>query len=131
MSPACGPNVSTQPKMTSSTASGSAAGLRSKRAVITCAPRSAGCTCERPPFLRPTGVRTASTRKASRMSGSVRVSSDPVEDDREVLAGDVGDAELAAGAVPADADPDGVTQEPVGEFDVEVPAETAVGDTRL
>ena len=61
MSPACGPIVSTQPKITSSTASGSTP-VRPSRAVITCAPRSAGCAPDRPPPRRPTGVRTAPAR---------------------------------------------------------------------
>ena len=43
MSPACGPTVSTQPNTTSSTAPGSA-WVRASSAVMTCAPRSAGCT---------------------------------------------------------------------------------------
>ena len=44
MSPACGPIVSTQPKITSSTAAGSKPVRCDQRALITCAPRSAGCT---------------------------------------------------------------------------------------
>lgn len=60
MSPACGPTVSRQPKTTSSTAAGSTPD-RSTSAFRTCAPRSAGWTADRPPFRRPTGVRTAST----------------------------------------------------------------------
>ena len=47
MSPACGPIVSTQPKTTSSTAAGSMP-VRSTSAVSTCAPRSAGWTCDEP-----------------------------------------------------------------------------------
>ena len=46
MSPACGPTVSTQPNTTSSTAAGSA-WARASRAVMTCAPRSAGCALAR------------------------------------------------------------------------------------
>src|SRR5579883_392455 len=58
--------VSTQPKTTSSTASGSIF-VRSTRALSTCAPRSAGCALERPPLRLPTGVRTASMMNASAM----------------------------------------------------------------
>ena len=64
MSPACGPTVSTQPNTTSSTAPGSA-WVRASSAVMTCAPRSAGCTAASPPPRRVTGVRTASIMKAS------------------------------------------------------------------
>ena len=64
MSPACGPTVSTQPNTTSSTAPGSA-WVRASSAVMTCAPRSAGCAPARPPPRRVTGVRTASIMKAS------------------------------------------------------------------
>src|SRR5262245_22841285 len=66
MSPACGPSWSTQPKMTSSTTMGSIP-VRSTSDVMTCAPRSAGCTCASPPPRLPTGVRTASTMYASGM----------------------------------------------------------------
>ena len=59
MSPACGPTVSTQPNTTSSTASGSIR-VRASSALMTWAPRSAGCAAARPPPRRPTGVRTAS-----------------------------------------------------------------------
>src|SRR3954447_7168061 len=64
MSPACGPIVSTHPKITSDTTAGST-GTRSNSARRTCAPRSPGCTADTPPPRRPTGVRTASTMKAS------------------------------------------------------------------
>src|SRR3954453_19385260 len=64
MSPAFGPIVSTSPNTTSSTAAGSMP-VRSTRALIECAPRSAGCTCDSPPPRRPTGERTASTMYAS------------------------------------------------------------------
>ncbi len=60
MSPACGPIASTQPKNTSSTAIGSRS-LRSTIVLMTCAPRSAGCTWLKPPPRLPTGVRAAST----------------------------------------------------------------------
>ena len=66
MSPACGPMLSTLPKMTSSTAPGSIP-VRSTSALMECAPRSAGWTCESPPPRRPTGVRTASMMYASAM----------------------------------------------------------------
>ncbi len=66
MSPACGPIVSTQPNTTSSTAAGSTS-TRSNSARIEWAPRSAGCTCARPPLRLPTGERTASTMYASLM----------------------------------------------------------------
>ena len=72
MSPACGPTVSTQPNTTSSTASGSI-GVRASSAVITCAPRSAGCAAASPPPRRPTGVRTASTMNASGIRASAGV----------------------------------------------------------
>ena len=58
------PDRSTQPKITSSTVAGSMP-ERSTSAVRTCAPRSAGCTCERAPPRLPTGDRTASTMYAS------------------------------------------------------------------
>src|SRR5262245_37773923 len=64
MSPACGPTVSTHPKITSSTAAGSTPD-RSISALIEAAPRSAGWTPASPPPRRPTGVRTASTMYAS------------------------------------------------------------------
>ena len=60
MSPAWGPIVSTQPKMTSSTAAGSMP-VRSTSPEIAWAPRSAGCALASPPPFLPTGVRTAST----------------------------------------------------------------------
>ena len=66
MSPAWAPMVSAQPKMTSSMAAGSTP-VRSTSERMTCAPRSAGCVLARPPRRRPTGVRIASTRKASAM----------------------------------------------------------------
>ena len=47
MSPACGPIVSQQPKITSSTAPGSTP-VRSTSALSTCAPRSAGWTRDEP-----------------------------------------------------------------------------------
>ncbi len=59
-SPACGPMVSTQPRMTSSTSIGSTWGTRSNSALITCPPRSAGCVPASAPPRLPTGVRTAS-----------------------------------------------------------------------
>jgi hypothetical protein len=59
MSPALGPRASVQPKMTSSTAMGSTP-VRSSNAMMTCAPRSAGCASASPPPRLPTGVRTAS-----------------------------------------------------------------------
>ena len=43
----------------------------------------------------------------------------------EVLVGDLVGLQVAAGAVPADRDPDGVAQEPVDELDVEVGAQLA------
>ena len=59
MLPAWGPMVSTQPKITSSTTSGSMP-VRSTTDVMTWAPRSAGCWPARLPPRLPTGVRTAS-----------------------------------------------------------------------
>ncbi len=59
MLPAWGPIASTQPKITSSTTSGSIP-VRSTTARMTCAPRSAGCCPDRVPPRLPTGVRTAS-----------------------------------------------------------------------
>lgn len=53
MSPAYGPSVSPQPKMTSSTESGSVEGFRENSALMTCAPRPAGCTCDNAPLRRP------------------------------------------------------------------------------
>src|SRR5437667_296414 len=53
---------------------------------------------------------------------------DAVQDDGQVLAGDVVDAELAARPVPTHAHPYGVAQEPVGQLDVEIGAEAAVLD---
>src|SRR3954452_20573768 len=117
MSPACGPSVSVQPKITSSTASGSALGLRSKRALITCAPRSAGWTSARAPLRRPAAVRTASTMYASAIAVSLgaltirtRSGGDSIHDDGDVLGGDRLDGQGAFWPVPADANPDGVAQ---------------------
>src|SRR5688572_17804157 len=50
---------------------------------------------------------------------------DPVEEDADVLVGDVRVGVAAAGAVPPDGDPHGVADEAVGEGDVEVGAEHA------
>src|SRR5438552_7364706 len=61
--------VSTHPNTTSSTAAGSTP-VRSTTALRTWAPRSAGWTWLSPPPRFPTGVRTASTMKASAISGS-------------------------------------------------------------
>ena len=73
MSPAWGPMVSTQPKITSSTALGSTP-VRSINALSEWAPRSAGWTWASPPPRRPTGARTASTMYASAMfTSSLRV----------------------------------------------------------
>ena len=71
MSPACPPTVSTQPNTTSSTAPGSMP-LRSTSDVRAWAPRSAGWIWLSDPLRRPTGVRTASTMKASGMARSPR-----------------------------------------------------------
>jgi hypothetical protein len=60
MSPAWAPIVSAQPKITSSTPTGSIP-VRSTSARIAQAPRSAGWISDRPPARLPTGVRTAST----------------------------------------------------------------------
>ncbi len=122
-SPAWEPMVSQQPRITSSTAPGSTP-VRRTSADRVCAARSAEWTPARAPPRLPTGVRTASTMKAS-------VTGDPVEEDVQVLAGDDVVAELAAGAVPADRDPDGVTDEAVGDLDVEVVAQDAGADAVL
>src|SRR5215210_1265453 len=71
MSKVCSPTWPTQPQMTSSTSDGSTP-ARSTRLLSTCADRSAGCTPESPPLRLPTGVRTASTITASRMSRPFR-----------------------------------------------------------
>ena len=65
MSPACGPMVSTQPKMTSSTARGSILRALDERLEHVRARGRPGAPCESPPFRLPTGVRTASTMNAS------------------------------------------------------------------
>ena len=65
-SPAWDPMVSQQPMITSSTAPGSMP-VRWTSALSTWAPRSAECIPERDPPRFPTGVRTASTMKASAM----------------------------------------------------------------
>src|SRR4029453_8316842 len=65
-SPACGPIVSQQPKITSSTAPGATPG-RGTGPRSACAPGSAGWTRDRPPPRFPTGVRTASMMYASAM----------------------------------------------------------------
>src|SRR4051794_7878946 len=67
MSKVCSPTCETQPQMTSSTTPGSTP-ARSTSALSTCADRSAVCTPDNPPLRLPTGVRTASTITASRMS---------------------------------------------------------------
>ena len=66
-SPACEPIVSQQPRITSSTAPGSTP-VRSTSALIECAARSAEWTPASAPPRLPTGVRTASTMKASGMA---------------------------------------------------------------
>src|SRR5690349_20874291 len=68
-SPDCGPTVSTQPRMTSSTAAGSAP-VRASSSAMTWPPRSAGCTADSPPPRRVTGDRTAPTRYASPIAAS-------------------------------------------------------------
>src|SRR3954452_4293799 len=67
MSKVCSPTCETQPQMTSSTRPGSTP-ARSTSALSTCADRFVGCTPDNPPLRLPTGVRTASTITASRMS---------------------------------------------------------------
>src|SRR5215218_8372885 len=114
-SPAWEPMVSQQPRITSSTAPGSTPVRRISAASVWAA-RSAECTPASAPPRFPTGVRTASTMNASGMC-------DPIEKNGEVLVRHLGVAELAAGAVPPDRDPDGVPDEPVGELDVQVLAE--------
>src|SRR4051794_39382712 len=59
--------------------------------------------------------------------GSAR-GGDAIQDDGEILAGDGVDRQLAAGGVPTDADPHPVAPEAVGELDVEVGSEAAIGD---
>ena len=56
----CSPTCDTHPVTTCWTAAGSMP-VRSIRAMMGVPSRSAGCTVDRPPFRRPTGVRTAST----------------------------------------------------------------------
>src|SRR3954451_1805052 len=109
-SPACEPIVSQQPRITSSTSAGSMP-VRSTRALIECAARSAEWTAARAPPRLPTGVQTASTTNASGM--------DALQEDREVLLGDLGVRTPTAGPVPRDRDPDGVADEPVGELEVQ------------
>src|SRR4051794_504582 len=67
MSKVCSPTWPTQPQMTSSTSAASPP-ARSTSAFSTCADRFAGCPPDSPPLRLPTGVRTASTITASRMS---------------------------------------------------------------
>ena len=123
-SPAWEPMVSQQPRITSSTAPGSTP-VRRTSADSVCAARSAEWTPARAPPRLPTGVRTASTMKASVMwlIPSRRMW-------RYWRAMTVV-AELAAGAVPADRDPDGVADEAVGDLDVEVVAQHAGADAVL
>src|SRR3954466_10016299 len=78
MSMVCSPTWETQPQTTSSTTAGSMP-ERSASEVSTCADRLTGCTPDRPPLRLPTGVRTASTITASRMTGPFLVG-DPAGD---------------------------------------------------
>src|SRR5579862_8234261 len=116
---ACSPTWDTQPHCTSSTSAGSTE-FRSTSASRTWAPSSSARMCESVPFLRPIGLRTASTIKASgtprtllRHSLSrylrlpdVREIDRCAELDHELLAGGVGLADLGERVADVTADHD-------------------------
>src|SRR5207248_1738898 len=125
--------------------------VRSSSALITRAPRSAGCTVLNPPPRRPTGVRTASmmyasdtgppldshhgawphvarldSRRGPSTAGRPPASRrDAVEQDGQVLLGHRLRGQRTARPVPAHGDPHRVADEPEHQLDVQVGAEGA------
>ncbi|MYR08395.1 cell division protein ZapE [Gordonia sp. SID5947] len=69
-------------------------------------------------FGRRGAVPAGTTRLLSRLGTLRSARQDPVEDDRQILTGDVVGRERTARSIPAHGHPDGVTKEAIGQLDI-------------